>query len=106
MFWRKYKMEEKQKSNLENIAQEQHEAKLALRDKERAYYPGKVAEFGLKTIERFVKYCPDPSKYMQMGITFAHKDLEVIAEAIADKKPWAVVSGLNPSGPLHFGHKA
>lgn len=99
-------MEEKQKLDIEMFAQEQHEVKLALRDKERAYYPEKVAEFGLKTMERFVKYCPDPSKYMQMGITFAHKDLEVIAEAIADKKPWAVVSGLNPSGPLHFGHKA
>ena len=42
---------------------------------------------------------------MNLEVIFAHKDFEMIAEAIADKKPWAVVSGLNPSGPLHFGHK-
>jgi tryptophanyl-tRNA synthetase len=92
--------------NLERRVQEDYQIKLALREKESKYYPDKMQEFGLKPIDRFLKYCPDPSKYMQLGITFAHKDLEIIAEAIADNKPWAVVSGLNPSGPLHLGHKA
>jgi len=93
-------------TDIMQIAEKEHKEKLEMVEKEKHYYLQKLKEFGLKTIERFVKYCPDPSKYMQMGITFAHKDLEIIAEAIADKKPWAVVSGLNPSGPLHFGHKA
>ena len=98
-------MEQKQKNNLEKIAKEQHTFKLALRKKEELYYENKIKEFGLEKINRFVEYCPFPSKNMQSGLTFAHNGIEIIAEAIANKKPWAVVSGLNPSGPLHFGHK-
>jgi len=98
--------EEKKKPDLEAIAREDRIVKEGLRDKEAAYYPDKVAEFGLKPIDRFVRYHPSPSKYMQLGITFAHRDLEGVAQAMASGKPWAVISGLNPSGPLHFGHKA
>src|SRR3989344_2061512 len=98
--------EEKKKPDLEAIAREDRIVKEGLRDKEAAYYPDKVAEFGLKPIDRFVRYHPSPSKYMQLGITFAHRDLEGVAQATASGKPWAVISGLNPSGPLHFGHKA
>jgi tryptophanyl-tRNA synthetase len=93
-------------SDKEIQAKEEYEEKKNFVKKELEYYEEKMQEFGLKSIERFLKYCPDPSKYMQLGITFAHKDLELVAEAIADNKPWAVVSGLNPSGPLHLGHKA
>jgi len=93
-------------SELEQKAQFDYETKLALRAKEAAYYPQKIEEFGVKTIERFVDYHPDPSRYMRIGATFAHRELESIADAMANNKPWAVVSGLNPSGPLHFGHKA
>ena len=84
---------------------EEYNNKKAKRDVELAYYPKKTEEFGAKFIDRFVKYHPDPSRLMQMGVTFGHKDLETIADAMANDKPWAVVSGLNPSGPLHFGHK-
>ena len=94
------------KIDLEKIVKEDYKAKCQLKKKEEDYYSQKLVEFGLKTIKRFVQYCPDPSKYMKMGVTFAHRDLEMIAEAIANKQPWAVISGLNPSGPLHFGHKA
>ena len=90
----------------ETQAKEEHGEKKNLVKKELKYYAEKMQEFGLKSMDRFLRYCPDPSKYMQLGITFAHKDLEIIAEAIADNKPWAVISGLNPSGPLHLGHKA
>jgi tryptophanyl-tRNA synthetase len=99
-------MAENSSKDIEMIVQEDSQKKLALREKENRYYPEKMQEFGLKSMERFLKYCPDPSKFMKLGITFAHKDLEAVAEAIADNKPWAVVSGLNPSGPLHLGHKA
>ncbi|PIN81175.1 hypothetical protein COV13_02060, partial [Candidatus Woesearchaeota archaeon CG10_big_fil_rev_8_21_14_0_10_32_9] len=84
---------------------EEYGDKKAKRDEELAYYPKKTEEFGAKFIDRFVKYHPDPSRLMRMGVTFGHKDLETIADAMANDKPWAVVSGLNPSGPLHFGHK-
>ena len=88
------------------MAEEDYKIKFSLREKEERYYKEKTKEFGLKTIDRFVRYVPNPSKYMRMNITFAHRDLELIADAIANNKPWAVISGLNPSGPLHLGHKA
>ena len=66
------------KPDLEQIARNDYKLKRALRQKELEYYPQKLQEFGLKTIERFVKYHPNPSKYMKLGITFGHRDLEVI----------------------------
>jgi tryptophanyl-tRNA synthetase len=35
---------------------------------------------------------------------FAHRDLEVILATIANKKPWAMLTGFNPSGPMHLGN--
>lgn len=98
-------MEDQNKLNLEKIAEEDYQKKCSKRDLEESYYPTKMKEFGLKSINRFLDYCPNPSKYMKMGITFAHRDLEMISEAMANNEPWAVISGLNPSGPLHLGHK-
>ncbi len=91
---------------IKKLVEEDYQKKLDLARTEEEYYPGKLSEFGLKSINRFVKYHPNPSNYMKFGITFGHKDLEVVAEAMANNEPWAVVSGLNPSSPLHFGHKA
>lgn len=98
-------MENGQKANLEQIARSDHEAKSAQWAAKADYYPEKLDELGLKPIDRFVQYHPNPSRLMRMGVTFGHRDLESVAEAMANNKPWAVVSGLNPSGPLHFGHK-
>ncbi len=96
---------EEQKLNLEQKVAEDRKVKEDKRSGELGYYQKKMEEFGAKPIERFVNYHPNPSRLMRRGITFAHKDLESIAKAMANNKPWAVVSGLNPSGPLHFGHK-
>lgn len=98
-------LEEEQKLKMEAVAQQDRAAKAAKTDEELAYYPQKMADLGLKSMERFVAYHPNPSRLMKLGVTFAHRDLESVAEAMADNKPWAVISGLNPSGPLHFGHK-
>src|SRR3989344_3955922 len=97
--------EDERRANLERISREDHEAKSALWAAKADYYPEKLDELGLKPMDRFVQYHPNPSRLMKMGITFGHRDLESVAEAMASNKPWAVVSGLNPSGPLHFGHK-
>lgn len=79
--------------------------KSAKRDAELAYYPERMEALELKPMVRFLDYHPNPSRLMREGITFAHRDLESVADAMANNKPWAVVSGLNPSGSLHFGHK-
>lgn len=99
-------MSENKKLNIEEIAVKDYEQKSAQREKERKYYEDKLQQTGLKTLDRFLRYCPNPSDYMKNGITYAHRDLENVAESIAEGKPWAVISGLNPSSPLHLGHKA
>lgn len=98
-------MPERQGPNLQEMATRDFAEKEAKRDKESIYYSGKIKELDLKTIDRFAQYHPNPSKSMKEGVTFAHRDLESVADAMANGAPWAVVSGLNPSGPLHFGHK-
>jgi len=90
-------------TNLEQIALSDYEVKSELQKGLAEYYQVKS---GLESLDRFVQYHPDPSRLMQIGVTFSHKGLESIAEAMADKKPWAaIMPGLNPSGLLHFGHK-
>jgi len=91
--------------DLQQIAAQDRQSKIAKRTEEASYYPGKMTELDLKSMNRFVQYHPDPSRLMAAGITFAHRDLESVVGAMANNEPWTVVSGLNPSGPLHFGHK-
>ena len=98
-------VENNQKQDLEQFVLNDYKQKVELKNKELNYYTEKMKELGLKSIDRFVKYHPNPSKYMKLSITYAHRDLEIIAKVMVTGKPWAVVSGLNPSGPLHFGHK-
>lgn len=59
-------------------------------------------------IDRFSKILPkinDPSLTMRRGLNFGHKDFQVILKAINEKKDFAMMTGLMPSGKFHFGHK-
>jgi tryptophanyl-tRNA synthetase len=63
-----------------------------------------IKEFGLKPLSKL----PDEfNKFtlFRRGIIFAHRDFELILEAIKNKKPFAMMTGLMPSGKFHFGHK-
>ena len=91
--------------DIESISKKEHVEKERLKEEAEDYYIEKSKELRLKDLTRFKKYFPEPSENMKKDIAFAHKDIDKIATAIVSKKPWAVVSGLNPSGPLHFGHK-
>jgi len=91
--------------SMEEIAEADYNSKLNMKKKEEEYYQQKMQELGLKPVDRLLKYLPEASKYMKKGITFAHQDFEVIAKALANNEPFAVISGLSPTGPLHFGHK-
>lgn len=86
------------------IAQADREIKERQRRKEEAYIEQKIVDFGLERLARFIEYHPDPERQMLSGHTFGHLGLESVVEAIELGLPWAVVSGINPSGPLHFGH--
>jgi len=38
-------------------------------------------------------------------VVFGHRGFEMIHKAIVQKKPWAILTGLMPSGRMHLGHK-
>ena len=87
------------------IADSDYSAKLAQLVKENAFYEQKMSDGGLSSTARFAKFHPQPHQLFTRNAIFAHRDLEQIAVCMENNSPWAVVSGINPSGPLHFGHK-
>ncbi|MDQ7824302.1 MAG: tryptophan--tRNA ligase [Candidatus Eremiobacteraeota bacterium] len=80
--------------------------KLEILREQEDHLKAKREEFGLEPIDDIIKSLPEATPSMKKGIIFSHKDFQGIVEAIKAGKPWAVVSGINPSGPLHLGHLA
>src|SRR3989338_9419231 len=63
-----------------------------------------MKEFGLLPLQ----HLPKPFNKLPLfrrGIVFAHRDFKQIAEAIEQRKPLVMMTGLMPSGKFHFGHK-
>ena len=61
-------------------------------------------EFGIEPFdEEVIKRIPNPNKYMRRGIIFGHRGFQTILEAIEKKEPFAVMSGIKPSGAMHLG---
>jgi len=60
-------------------------------------------EFGIERFKYGEKF-PD-NRYFRRGIVFGHRDFGKIAQAIENKKPYIMITGLMPSGKMHFGHK-
>ena len=88
------------------LAREDHAAKQLVRDEQATYYKNKVAELNLSDLTRAADYLSGAERFVDRGILVGQRDLDVSIDAIFEEREWAVVSGLNPSGPLHFGHKA
>ncbi len=68
-------------------------------------YDALIQEFGIKPIDEILAQIPRPNKYMRRRITFGHTELDKVLEAIQRKEPFAVMSGIKPSGPFHVGSK-
>lgn len=67
-------------------------------------YQKLITEFGLQPLHHLPK--PFLKHYLfRRGLVFAHRDFKLIAEAIEQKKPFVMLTGLMPSGKFHFGHK-
>ena len=67
-------------------------------------YDKLIKEFGLQPLHHLPKaFLAQP--LFRRGIVFAHRDFKQIAEAIEQKKPVVMMTGLMPSGKFHFGHK-
>ncbi len=58
-------------------------------------------EFG---VDEF-KGLPDPLPIMRRNIVFGERDLNIIRDAISNKKRFAVMTGIKPSNYLHIGSK-
>ena len=67
-------------------------------------YEKLLNEFGLQPL-RFLPKAFQKQVLFRRGIVFAHRDFKQIAEAVEQKKPFAMMTGLMPSGKFHFGHK-
>ncbi|HLC71212.1 MAG TPA: tryptophan--tRNA ligase [Candidatus Nanoarchaeia archaeon] len=67
-------------------------------------YERLMTEFGLQPL----RHLPDvfqKNVLFRRGIVFAHRDFKQIVDAIEQKKPFVMMTGLMPSGKFHFGHK-
>lgn len=86
----------------------EYQQKRQIAQKIQAYYKKEAQKNGLSNLDRVIAYLPDEYIFrsMRRGFAFAHLGIEPIIECIVRKKPFTVVSGLNPSSPLHLGHKA
>ena len=63
------------------------------------------SEFGIAPVAPLVKRFKKPSPHMSRGIDFGQRDLALIADAIDNNKPYAVMSGIKPDGAFHLGNK-
>ena len=62
-------------------------------------------EFGIEPIKNLYKKLPIQHHYLRRGIIFGHKDFDKIVDAVNEKKPFVMMTGLMPSGKFHLGHK-
>ncbi len=67
-------------------------------------YEKLMAEFGLKPTNALPAEF-EKNHLFRRKIVFAHRDFEKVLSAYAGKKPFAMMTGLMPSGKFHFGHK-
>jgi len=86
---------------------EEYKKKQRIAQKLDCYYKKEAQKNGLSNLDRIKAYLPNEYIFraMRRGFAFAHLEIEPIIECIARKKPFTVVSGLNPSSPFHLGHK-
>jgi len=62
-------------------------------------------EFGIERLDSLVPRFKKPSAHIRRKIDFGHRDLGRILDAIDKDKPYAVMSGIKPSGDFHLGTK-
>ncbi len=64
-----------------------------------------IEHFGLEVFtDEMLKALPRPNKLMRRKIVFCHRDLRAIADAIRERRPFYVLTGIMPSAEkLHLG---
>ena len=63
-------------------------------------------EFGIEEFTNdLYKDLPKQHHLLTRGVIFGHRGFSLVHDAIVNKKPWAILTGLMPSGKMHLGHK-
>ena len=62
-----------------------------------------ITEFGVSRLENLPKQFNDNVLFRRKTI-FAHRDFNKILDAIKNKKPFIMMTGLMPTGKFHIGH--
>ena len=91
-------------TNFDELCQKDRNDKLALLKSAKEHINAKKEEFGLEYMTPETSGLDNPTDGILKGIFSTHKDFNSIANAVKNGKPWAIVSGINPSGPIHLGH--
>lgn len=90
-------------------SEREHKEKLKLGKKITSYYSNKLNKLNLDDFSRIKAYLEagldNTSPLINRDIVFAHLGFEPFTTNIAKGESFSVVSGLNPSSPLHLGHK-
>lgn len=60
-------------------------------------------EFGIEKIDDLVDDHLKENRFFRRKIIFGHRFFDSILKAMDKKKPWAVMSGIKPSGSFHLG---
>ena len=68
-------------------------------------YKKLIKDFGMQPFNGIVNKIPEPHLLMRRGIIFGHRDFGGIVDCIRNKKEFAMLTGLMPSGRFHLGHK-
>jgi len=63
------------------------------------------SEFGIEPIAPLLKRFDRLSHHLNRGIDFGQRDLARVLDAIDRNKPYAVMSGIKPTGNFHLGTK-
>jgi tryptophanyl-tRNA synthetase len=66
-------------------------------------YDRLLQEFGIGKFDG--SHLPNPQRLFRRGIVFGQRGFDAIQRAIDRHSPFAVLTGLMPSGPMHLGHK-
>ncbi len=66
-------------------------------------YARLIKEFGIEEITETIRQKMINNRFIRRKIIFGHRDLNLVFKAIDNNQPWAVMSGIKPSGPFHLG---
>jgi tryptophanyl-tRNA synthetase len=62
-----------------------------------------IKEFGIEEISDVTREKFRAHPFIRRKVIFGNRDLNVVHKAIEKDKPWAVMSGIKPSGSFHLG---